>query len=577
MNTELDAPRALVVDDDRVTRLLVRRALEGFGCAPVLEAENGRAAQEILGRHPEIDLVLTDILMPEVDGLELLRWGRENAPRPVWILLSGMDTFGTAVEAIRSGAFDFLAKPPRAEEIEVSVRNALEYRQLLDDRERLHAELEQANEQLVQKVRELEDKSELLRRDLQRAEVIQRALLPSEPPTMERFSVQALYRPGEHVGGDLYDMIRIDERHLAFYVADATGHGVSSAMLSVLFKQRLVFVEPGSGAPRSPAAALQAVNHSLGEAVVAPGLFLTAVYCLLDTRDGTVTLASAGHPPVLHVRANGETRLIRRTGPALGLTADATFTEERFQLESGDRLLLYTDGLLQSDTETERQRLQRLLSLHEATAQDVLTELLGDGALTPAAGQGSADADDVTILFLDVRAGSSSFDNGRSRGAAPGTAAAGPGPNPVLYYGETEDESFIALRGRATWTVGDALFETGCAIVEAGRRLVLHLADCEYLDSTCLGTVHELTGRGDVALQGVSPTVRALFEELDMKRVLDNIREPVPIPEMLPLSHARGDMHAGQLRVLRAHEALSALSPSNREKFQGVLDSVRRK
>ncbi|MBW3629560.1 MAG: SpoIIE family protein phosphatase [Gemmatimonadetes bacterium] len=575
MESAGDGTVALVVDDDPVTRLLVRRALEGFGFRPVLEAADGLAAQVILTGRDDVDLVLTDVLMPGLDGLGLLRWGRERDPTTMWIILSGLDTFSTAVEAIRLGAFDFLGKPPRVEEIEVSVRNALEQRKLLEERERLNAELAEANSELVSKVRELETKSELLRRDLQRAEVIQRALLPSDPPAIERFSVHAVYRPGQHVGGDLYDVVRIDERHLAFYVADATGHGVSAAMLSVLFKQRLVLVDEAGGA-LAPAEVLGTVNRSFSEAVVAPGLFLTAVYCLLDTTNGTVRLASAGHPPVLHVRPGGETRLIRRTGPALGLTPDAEFEEEHFQLSVDDRLLLYTDGLLQSGAAPESERLHELLSLNPADADKVLGELLAAARETrPAGGADASDTDDVTLLLLDVRVGPSRFDNGTARAnrEAPGGTTS---RSEIVFYGETEEASYLALRGRATWVHGDAFYETACGLLETGRILVLDLSGCDYLDSTFLGTVHELAGHPEVRMQGVTPEVRAMFEELSMGRVLEAIREDgARLPEMHPLAVARADAKAGKLRVLRAHEALSAISGRNREKFQAVVESLR--
>jgi serine phosphatase RsbU (regulator of sigma subunit)/anti-anti-sigma regulatory factor len=576
MTSTPDGPLALVVDDDPVTRRLVRRALEGFGCQAVLEAEDGEAAQRLLRERSDIDLVLTDILMPRVDGLELLRWGREHAPGPAWIILSGLDTFGTAVEAIRLGAFDFLAKPPRLEELEVSVRNALERRNLLLERERLYAELEEVNEELLLKVRELEEKSELLRRDLQRAEVIQRALLPNDPPPIERYCVQAVYRPGHHVGGDLYDVVWLDERHLALYVADATGHGVTAAMLSVLFKHRLVLLEERSGRPLGPAAVLERVNRAMCEAVDAPGLFLTAVYCLLDTVDGTLTLASAGHPPVLHVCAAGETHRVERTGPALGISADAAYTEQRFHLEAEDRLLLYTDGLLQSATEPEAEQLRRLERSRAASADELLTAL-GHGNGGTGMGGTAADPDDLTFVLLEVRAGASSFDNGSTAVAHPppsGAAARGG----VAFYGEGADgAAYLALRGRATWTHCDAFYETARRILEAKRPLVLDLSGCDYLDSTCLGTVHELVGRGEVRVQGVQPAVRALFEELCMEQVLASIREAdAPVPELYPLRSVPPDAGAGRLRILHAHEALSALSGGNREKFEKVVEALRR-
>ncbi|MEJ8857633.1 SpoIIE family protein phosphatase [Variovorax robiniae] len=561
MNLDPASPLALVVDDEPVTRLMVKRALEKFGCAPVLEAADGIAAQAVLREHPDVALVLTDIMMPRMDGLELLRWGRQAVPDAMWIVLSGLETFDSALAAIRLGAFDFLPKSPHTEEMGVAVRNALEKRQLLAERERLHR-------QLQHKVRELEETSALLRRDLERAEVIQRALLPRSPPPMEGYCIHAVYRPGQHVGGDLYDVVRLGEQHLAFYLADATGHGVTSAMLSVLFKQRLVLVDPATGLALPPAQVLDAVNRSICEAHAAPGLFLTAVFGLLDTSDSSLTLASAGHPPVLHAREGRETSLIRRTGPALGLAPDAHFRQERIQLLAGDRILLYTDGLLPTGSEHDLQLLQEVLASPLSSAQEMLTQL---HAGAPA----NADRDDVTILLIDAHAGASWFDNG----AELPTGAQDSAPRPegdVVFYGETENAAHLALRGRATWMHCDAFHETALAVLDGGRRVVLDLSRCEYMDSTWLGTVHELVARGGVVLSGVTPAVRAMFEELSMEQVQAAIRDDIAAaPEFYALGTGGDDLAAVQKRILHAHEALSALSDRNREEFKDVVQSLR--
>jgi serine phosphatase RsbU (regulator of sigma subunit)/anti-anti-sigma regulatory factor len=570
---------ALLVDDDPSLRQLVRRALSGLGCSEVLEAADGLDAQALLAERPDVDIVITDLMMPRLDGLGLLRWARDHCPEPVWVILSGLDTFDAAVEAIRIGAFDFLPKPPRAKELEVALRNALDHRRLVRDRQRLYTELEEANRQLATKVGELEEKSELLRRDLERAEVIQRALLPRAAPHIEHFSVHAIYRPGRHVGGDLYDVVRLDDRHMAVYVADATGHGVSAAMLSVLFKQRLVMVDEHSRRPLSAGEVLSAVNASIGSDGVAPGLFLTAAYCLIDTVNGNVTIASAGHPPLVLARLDGETRLVRRTGPALGLTPEARFTEEHLRLAPGDRILLYTDGLLQRhDTVGERERVVRLLTTQVQDSEALLRSLL-EGAVGDATEE---DRDDVTLLLIEAREGSSHFDNGDSSSVHSGRRAAPAARAPVVFYGETDDANCFAIRGRGTWTQCDTFHEVACGMLAAGRRLVLEMSACEYLDSTFLGTIHELVsrceeqGRGSLHLASVPLRIREMFEELDMERVLAHVDsnglfEP---PEMHPLTAAMGD--EARLRVLRAHEALAALSARNREKFLAVVETLRK-
>jgi anti-anti-sigma regulatory factor len=270
---------------------------------------------------------------------------------------------------------------------------------------------------------------------------------------------------------------------------------------------------------------------------------------------------------VLHARDGRKTRLIRRTGPALGLAPDARFRQARLQLLAGDRILLYTDGLLPSGSERELQLLQQVLARPLSSAQEAMTQLHGDA---PAA----ADRDDVTILLIDAHAGASWFDNGTE---LPATAAPD-APRPegeAVFYGETVDAAYLALRGRASWMHCDAFHETALAVLDAGRPLVLELSGCEYMDSTCLGTVHELVARGGVMLAGVTPVVRALFEELSMQQVLSAICEDIPAaPELYALGTG-SDQTVVRKRILQSHEALSALSERNREEFKDVVESLR--
>jgi anti-anti-sigma regulatory factor len=149
-----------------------------------------------------------------------------------------------------------------------------------------------------------------------------------------------------------------------------------------------------------------------------------------------------------------------------------------------------------------------------------------------------------------------------------------PRESQVVFYGETENAVYLALRCRATWMHCDAFHETAQAVLDEGHALVLDLSDCEFLDSTFLGTVHELVARGGVVVTGVTPAVRALFEELSMEQVLAHIREDVPAaPELYALGSASNPA-AMRKRVLHAHEALSELSERNREEFRGVVESL---
>lgn len=578
MIAEAGQGTVLVVDDDPVVRRVVSRGIGGLGRLDVLEAEDGEAARDLLTERT-VDLVVTDLVMPRLDGLELIRWGTEHTPATVWIILSGVETFDAAVEAIRLGAFEFLSKPVHVKQLEVAVRNALAQRNLERERTRLFAELEESHRTLVEKVQELEAKSEVIRRDLERAEVIQRALLPHEPPRLDGFSLQTFYRPGRYVGGDLYNVVRLNERYVVLYVADATGHGVSSAMLSVLFDRKLALAEAETTQPLSPARVLASVNRAICEERIAPGLFLTAAYCLLDTSDGEGVIALAGHPPALLRRREGELQAFPRTGPALGLAPAASYTEEWFSLEAGDRLLLYTDGLLQTARggTLGRSWLEDALGRGEAGSRDVV-ELLG--GTVPGADAEDEDRDDVTVLLLDAHPGASHFDNGDSvRGAAQPVSIGA--RDPVIFYGESEHGCFFAVRGRGTWVHCDAFHEAALAMLDERRTTILDLTECDYLDSTFLGTIYELVRRGEddgvsFTLQRVSEVLRTMFEELSMGVVLDAIREDAaPLPEQMQPLVTISEPRGSHWRILRAHEALAALSARNRDKFLAVVEAVR--
>ena len=448
-------------------------------------------------------------------------------------------------------------------------------RERTDDLEARGEELEHSRDQLEALVHLLEHQADVAQRDLHRAEIIQRSLLPHSPPPLPDFTVQTLYRPGRSVGGDLYDVVGVGDRHVVIVIADASGHGVSAAMLSVLFKHRLRVVDEASGRPCRPAEALRALNTSLRRDITAPGLFITAAYCLLDTDSRELVVSSAGHPPLIWLGTNGETRAIDATGPALGLYADAAFAEHRCRLGQGDQILLYTDGLLDPEREhpSGTERIANALRSLEGDRAP-LRKLFGELAH----GVSWEDRDDATIVLLEARPGESSFDE-PARDESPERSPASP---LELTYAEFDDATLIAVGGRATWSHAETFFEATEAVIEEKRSLMLDLSGCEYLDSTFLGTLFQVASEAEaesvpLRIQGVLPSVRARLEELSMHSVLARVtEEAVELPRnMQKLTEARSDSTHERLRLLRAHELLARLSDANREKFQEVVDTLR--
>lgn len=581
-----ERPVFLVVDDDPMVRKIVTRGLMQLNPAEVLEEQDGLAAREVL-RERTVDVVVTDVVMPELDGLALMKWAQEHRPGPLWIVLSGLDTFDAAVEALQLGAFDYLAKPPEVPRVRVAVRNALDQLELKRERERLYAELESSNVQLAEKVdqlqqvcRVLERQATVIQADLDRAETIQRALLPQDPPTIPGWCIETLYRPGNSVGGDFYDAVVLDEQHLGLVIADAAGHGVAAAMLSVLFKLRLK-QRDRLGQVLQPGEVLQRLNDSLYDMLSASGAFITAAYILLDLHTGEGQIALAGHPPCLLGSDHGAPGKLERTGPALGLEAEPHYAQHSFKLEAGDRLMLYTDGILDGGPHSPDTD-DLAASMGEVSDRAALLgELFADATRGV-----SGDRDDITLLLVQRCEGASHFD-----GATPARQYQPTEPPPLepepaavpaiphLEQGAEGDHGFIAIVGSVTWLYSQALLDAASDLLAGRERLTLDLTRCEHLDSTCLGTLHEIVTSHPQALelQGVSPEVRELFDELSMRVVLEHIRqESTQLPaDMAVVDTASLSPQEQGARILSAHESLAQLSESNRSQFQGVVDSLR--
>ena len=578
-----------MVDDEPAIRQVLRRMLRAGTEYDVLEAGDGVEARDVLERE-DVEVVIADLVMPRLDGLALMRWAMEACPGPTWVLLSGQATVDRAIEAIRLGAFDFLRKPlDVSEALLATVRNALRQRKLVAERDQLNRQLAQSNSRLSQQVDQLTracgilcEQAEIIESDLRRAERIQKALLPPVPPEIRPLAVNAIYRPSRKVGGDLYDVARPDGRHVIAYVADAAGHGVSAAMLAVLFKQRLGMLDERHR-PRKPGPALHSVNQALLAECAAPGLFVTAAYCLIDTETGEGIAASAGHRPLLLRHADGTTQRIYHTGPALGISADARFAQKRFHLGPGDQLLLYTDGLCESAEPNRELTQEQILEVLGAAdgGGEALRRLL---AAARARRNDMPHEDDITLVLLTAsRSLASTVDNGPvSAMHAPAPSAAGP-PAAQVLVGTTERTSVVSIQGRATWTFCAAFKDYCTAALEAGRPLTLDMSLCVHLDSTFLGTVLEMASLverlgGYLRIQSVLPEVRALFEELGMDGVLERITPAmVPLPgRMTALMGAAMCDQRDQRRILYAHEALASLSERNRAEFATVIEYVRK-
>lgn len=583
---DISDSRILVVDDDPVICRVLSMALQHGGYTSVETARDAECAQAVL-RRGGLGVVITDIRLPGTDGLSLMQWALANYPGPEWIVLSGRATFDDAVKAVRLGAFDFISKPiVEMESFLVAVRNALRQRKLLAEQLRLQFELERRNAELRQRIGQIEEafdllteQAEIISQDLVRAELVQRALLPQRVPELGSFTFDAYYRPGHKVGGDIYDVVRVDEDHAAFYVADAAGHGVSAAMVAVLFKLRLHLYDAKTRQALPPDRVLTEVNRAILRECSAPGLFLTTALCRLNLRTGELLVASGGHPPLLLRRATGATETIVNTGPALGLVPDAAYTLWSTRLLLGDRLLLYTDGITDPGTTgklPDQRAMLALLGESSGKSQQFLLRIREQ-----AFGRNGGEREDDVTLVLVTAGGTGGTLLHESAPASPTPAAVSLAGR--LLAGSSGGATFFSFQSRCGWAHGVAFHDACRDEIAAGKRVVLDFAGCTFLDSTMLGTIHEGLAQAEksgssFALQALPPEIRGLFEELAMDHLLHAIVDPperVP-PDMKPLTVLPTASNRLRRRITEAHEALAAINERNREKFLDVITQLRR-
>lgn len=389
--------RILIAEDERITRATLERQLRGWG-HEVVAAEDGEAAWEAC-RSGEFDIVVTDWEMPRLSGVELIeRIRAAGSARFVYvIMLTSRTDKRDIVSGIEAGADDFVSKPFDREELRVRV--------LAGERVvRLERTLNAQNE-------ELRAASERMRRDLLAAARVQRALLPQEGIDDARARAEHIYVPTDELAGDALGYHLVDDQRLVSYVVDVTGHGVPAALSAVTAMHAmspsgdgpsLLRTTVGTGPQSGPAPVVTELNRRFS-AGGDDRRFLTMILVSIDLETGLMRFARAGHPPPLVLRNGSFVELSDEGGLPLGVVEDWQYEEAQHQLEPGDRVFLYSDGVTEQmgpDGEqfSERRLRELLASLGDLPGKDLVARAVE--ALRGWSGAGTF-ADDVSLVVLD--------------------------------------------------------------------------------------------------------------------------------------------------------------------------------
>ncbi len=324
----------LVVDDDEMNRDMLSRRLRRRGYQVEVAADGHEALRMI--ETTEYDLVLLDIMMPGIDGLEVLeriRRGHEMARLPV-IMATAKDQSDDVVRALRLGANDYVTKPLDFQVVLARVRTQLSLRQAR---------------------RQLEAANTRMRLDLEAAAKVQQSLMPATLPELPSARFAWKFLPCDELAGDILDVFWLDDDKIGMYLLDVSGHGVPAALLSVTLNRVLPHLEEasllveealhqGDSVLLSPAHVAQRLNVRFP---MDPNTsqYFTIVYGVLDSARLELTYVSAAHPGPIHLRADGTSELHPPTGLAIGWFPKAHWEDTKLQLAPGDRIYLCSDGL----------------------------------------------------------------------------------------------------------------------------------------------------------------------------------------------------------------------------------------
>jgi len=379
--------KIMVVDDEVDLEPLIRQRFRKQireGLYDFVFAHNGLEALTKLIEEPEIRLILSDINMPEMDGLTLLTKLKElKNPGLKTVIVSAYGDMENIRTAMNRGAFDFVTKPISFDDLEITINKTL-------DEINIIWQSLQEHDQLIS-----------IQQDLQTAREIQQAILPKVfPPFPERteFSVFASMTAAKEVGGDFFDFFLIDNERLGFVIGDVSGKGVTAAIFMAV-SRTLIRATGIKGI--SAEECMNYVNRLLCNESVSC-MFVTVFYGILNTSNGEFEYVNAGHNPPYILSDNNIRKVEMTEGTILGCLDDFAYHSKKEKLNPGDLLFLYTDGVTEAFNTREQlygeERLEVFLQNHlKHPIDEVVRESIRD--VTDFA-SGMAQSDDITLLSI---------------------------------------------------------------------------------------------------------------------------------------------------------------------------------
>jgi sigma-B regulation protein RsbU (phosphoserine phosphatase) len=388
MNTEIETVNILVVDDEPdLEHLILQKFRKKIGAKEYsfIFAKNGAEALDVISNISSVNLILTDINMPVMDGLTLLSKINElNNKLLRSIIVSAYGDMENIRTAMNRGAYDFITKPIDLKDLEITIEKSLK-------------EIEQYKIGLS-----AHDKLIAFKQELDIANTIQTSILPKTFPAFpgrKEFDIYAKMMPAKEVGGDLYDFFLIDEYRLGVIIGDVTGKGIASALLMAVSKT-LLKATALKGMPADNV--LSEINNMLVDQSPS-NMFVTVFYGVLDTRNGAFQYSNGGHNSPYLISANGKIRQLENIGGILlGTMQNAEYQSHILMLKPDDILFFYTDGVTEAFNKNEEEFLEQRLvdslqNSHTVSPDKLVNKIICEVQTFT---NGIEQSDDITCLAL---------------------------------------------------------------------------------------------------------------------------------------------------------------------------------
>jgi serine phosphatase RsbU (regulator of sigma subunit) len=321
--TPCDTGRVLIADDQKHILDALEMLLRGHGLSTEAVTHPARVLRAL--QTERFDAVLVDLNYARDtteggEGLDLVSQIRSMDSLLPVVVMTGWSTVDLAVEAMRRGASDFIQKPWENQDLLRKLQN-----EILGARAQRRAQQQRDEE-------------------LREAREIQASLLPKKLPEVVGYELAVMTQPLRFVGGDYYSVVRISERHTVLCIADVAGKGLPAALLMSGLQATL---RPLIWRRLAPRELCHRLNRILCD-LTPVGKFISFFYAVLDSVDNRLTYCNAGHNPPLLIRADGTSTELNAAGAVLGQFPHWLYEQSEMQMRSGDKLLLFTDGLVEA-------------------------------------------------------------------------------------------------------------------------------------------------------------------------------------------------------------------------------------